>query len=377
MKNDLLKNRAWIEIDLSSLKHNVEEIKKILKPNTKIMAVVKANAYGHGLTTISSYLNTLGIMDFAVATLEEGMNLRKNGIKGNILILGYTSIENLKYVSEYNLIQTIVDESYAKKLKKLNIPLKVQIKVNTGMNRIGISYQKKDTIKEIYQYSNLEVMGLFSHLSSSEQYEKEDIGFTNKQINRFHDVINYLKEQNINYGKIHLQSSYGLVNYPELEYDYTRIGMILYGNHSEKNMHLKINLDLKPILSLKARVTSVKEIEEGETVGYDRTYQANSIKKVATISIGYADGYPRNLSGKAFVFVNGFYGTIIGRICMDQLMLDVTGIEVNVGDIVTLIGLEEKVRAEFVSYQAGTITNELLSRLGSRLPILYQNENKQ
>lgn len=371
MENNLKRNRAWIEINLSNLKHNVEEIKKVLPPTTKIMAVVKGNAYGHGIVPISKCLSKLGCTDFAVATLEEGITLRENGIKGNILILGYTSIENIKYVEKYNLIQTIVDEKYAFHLSQLNFQIRVHIKINTGMNRIGIDYQDLESIQKIYTYSNLEVLGIFSHLSSPEQYRKEDRDYTYLQIYRFETLLEKLKKRGISVGKVHLQSSYGVVNYPEFVYDYARVGMILYGCHSEKNRKLKLSLDLKPVLSLYARVASVKEIGVGEFVGYDRTYQANIPRKIATLSIGYADGYPRELSKKdSVVFLNGFYAPIVGRICMDQMMIDVTGIDTKAGDIVTLIGEDSAVKAEEVAFKANTITNELLSRLGSRLQII-------
>lgn len=376
MEDNLKKNRAWIEIDLLALKHNVEEIRKILPAKTEIMAVVKGNAYGHGIVLVANYLTTLGIHNFAVATLEEGIKLRESGISGSILILGYTSIESLKKVAEYDLIQTIVDEKYAEKLLSLPFRIKVHIKINTGMNRIGIHYTNIDSIKEIVASSNLEVLGIFSHLSSSEQYRKEDIEYTHLQISRFNQLLDYLRKLNIPFGSAHLQSSYGVINYPELEYDYARVGMILYGCHSEYEMDLKVSLDLCPVLSLHARVTSVRVVEKGEFVGYDRAYEVKTKRKIASLSIGYADGYPRSLSNKAVVFVNGSYAFLIGCICMDQMMIDVTGIEVEEGDIVTLIGKEEKIRAEYIAYQAGTISNELLSRLGSRLQMISIKNSK-
>lgn len=372
MESSLEKDRAWLEIDLLALRHNVEVIQRELSSKTKMMAVVKGNAYGHGLVAVSKYLNKIGITDFAVSTLEEGMTLRKNGIIGNILILGYTSIQNIKYVKKYQLIQTIIDFEYAKKLFSLKETIEVYIKINTGMNRIGISYQEIEKISKIYEYPNLKVLGLFSHLSSSEQYIENDITYTKLQIKRLQIVVDSLKEKKIEVGKIHLQSSYGFMNYPELEYDYVRIGMILYGIHSEYNRKLKRNLELEPILSLKARVSSVNLISKGEYVGYDRTFKADSNRKIATLSIGYADGYPRSFSnGVSEVLIGGNYVPIIGRICMDQLMIDVTGIEVKQGDIATLIGREEKIRADYLAYHAGTITNELLSRLGARLRCIY------
>ena len=375
MKNELLMDRAWVEINLKNLEHNIIEIKKIIPAKTKIMAVVKANAYGHGMIEISHKLNKIGIFDFAVATLEEAISLRQNNIKGNILILGYTSVENLKYVVQYDLIQTIVDEEYANKIVnvKLNEKLKVHIKINTGMNRIGIHYSKIDFLKQIYDYDNIDVLGIFSHLCVSDSNKKNDIKFTNIQIKRFHNLIEELKTNNIDVGKVHLQSSYGVLNYPELEFDYVRIGIIMYGVHSDSKSYCKRNISLLPVLSLKARVSSVKEITKNETVSYGRKYKALKKEKVATVSIGYADGYPRNLSCKNVkVLVENKYAKIIGRICMDQLVINVSNIKnIKQGDIVTLIGNNNQVTAETIALKSQTITNELLSRLGNRLNYIF------
>ena len=377
MKNQLLMNRAWVEINLKNLEHNIKEIKKIIPTKTKIMAVVKANAYGHGMIKISHKLNNIGILDFAVATVEEAISLRKNSIKGNILILGYTSIENLKYVLKYDLIQTIVDEEYAKKIAnvKLNKKIKVHIKINTGMNRIGIHYSKTDFIRQIYDYDNISVLGIYSHLCVSDSNKKTDIKFTNLQIKRFNNLIEELKLNNVDVGKIHLQSSYGVLNYPELEFDYVRTGIIMYGVHSDLKSYCKKNISLLPVLSLKARVSSVKEIAKNETVSYGRKYKTLKKEKIATISIGYADGYPRNLSCKnAKVLVKNHYAEIIGRICMDQLVINVSNIKQ--GDIVTLIGTNSKVTAEMIASNSKTITNELLSRLGNRLNYIFIDDLK-
>lgn len=377
MKNDLLMDRAWIEINLNNLEHNIKEIQKIIPSKTKIMAVVKANAYGHGIIEISKKLNQIGINNFAVATLQEGITLRENNIKGNILILGYTSIENLKYVIKYDLIQTVVDEDYATKLLSISLDkkIKVHIKVNTGMNRIGINYKNINNIKELYRNNNLNVLGIFSHLCASDSAKKSNIDFSKKQINRFNNLIQTLKEDNINVGKIHLQSSYGILNFPECEYDYVRPGIIMYGIHSEKKSYSKIKLDIKPVLSLKARITSVKEINKNDTVSYGRRYKASKKETIATVAIGYADGFPRNLSCKNIkVLVNGHYAKIIGRICMDQLIINIdNSFDIKQGDIVTLIADKKYISAEEVSRSSKTITNELLCRLGNRLNYIFIN----
>lgn len=367
----LTKERAWLEIRLDNLENNINEIKKLISKDTKIMAVVKANAYGHGIVEISKKLFSLGIRDFAVATLEEAITLRENNIKGNILILGYTNITNIKYILKYDLIQTIVDYEYANKISKLrlNTKIKAHIKINTGMNRLGENYKNISKIKEIFNMDNINILGTYTHLCVSDSLKREDVTFTQNQINNFYNLIDNLKKSGYNPGKIHLQSSYGLLNYPGLVCDYVRTGIIMYGIHSQKNMKTKININLKPVLSLKARITSIKTIEANETVGYGRKYKSPSIKKIASVGVGYADGYPRNLSGKDPVIqIKESYAKIIGRICMDQLMIDVSNIEnIKEEDAITLVGNTPLISIEELASMSGTITNELLSRMGSRL----------
>lgn len=370
METELLKNRAWIEVNLHNLEHNINEIKKIIPSKTEIMAVVKANAYGHGIIEISRKLENIGISCFAVATLDEALLLRKNKIMGDILILGYTGFDNLHYVIDNDLIQTVVDEDYAKKLLELKFKkkIKVHIKVNTGMNRIGINQENISIIKKLYFSKNIDVLGVFSHLCVADSNSKENILFTENQIFKFKSLIEDLKCIGITSLKYHLQSSYGIVNYSNLEFDYVRPGIIMYGVDSEENSYNKIKLDLKPVLSLKARITSVREIDKNDSVSYGRSYISSKKEKIATVSIGYADGYPRNLSNKGVrVLVNGMYHEIIGRICMDQLIIKVNNDSVKIGDIVTLIGKEQEISCVRISKCSNTISNELLSRLGTRL----------
>lgn len=370
MEEELVKqNRAWIEINLENLENNVKEIKNIIPQTCKIMAILKANAYGHGIIEIAKKLNEIGIEDFGVATLSEGIKLRKNNIKGNILILGYTDLEDVEYIIKYDLIQAIVDYEYAKKIEqmKLEKKLKVHIKINTGMNRIGESYKNIENLIKIYGMKNIEILGTFSHLCVSDSTKKDDIEFTNGQINNFFECIDKIKSLGYDTGKIHIQASYGILNYTNLNCDFVRPGIIMYGIYNEDEPKIKLNL--KPVLTLKARITSVKEIDEQESVSYGRTFIAKTNKKIATVSIGYADGYPRNLGNKNVkVLVNGEYAEIIGRICMDQLVIDVSNIkEIYQGDIVTLIGEQKEISAETIAIKADSITNELLCRLGDRL----------
>lgn len=370
-EKNLSKDRAWIEIDLDNLENNINEIKKIILPKTKIMAVVKANAYGHGALLISKKLSEIGITDFAVATLEEGIYLRENGIKGNILILGFTNFPDLKYVIKYDLMQTIIDYNYSEKVKELDFDkkLKCHIKINTGMNRLGEQYNNFDKLSKIYENEKLDILGTYSHLCVADSDKKDDIKFTQEQIKEFNYCIEKLKASGYNTGKLHLQSSYGIINYSGLHYDYVRVGILMYGINSSLTSYQAMHLNLKTILELKARITSIREIDKNESVSYGRTYIAAERRKIASVSIGYADGVPRCLFNKNMkVKVNNSYCNIIGRICMDQLLIDISDIKnVEVGNIVTLIGSENEIMAEQVADKADTITNELLCRLGNRL----------
>ncbi len=374
MLDKLYDNRAWIEINLDNLENNINEIKKLIHGRTKIMAVVKANAYGHGMIPIAKKLNEIGIEDFAVATLSEGIALRENAISGNILILGYTSLKDLEYVIKYNLIQTVVDYEYAKEIESLHLsnPLNVHIKINTGMNRIGEKYDHIDKLIEIYQMKCFNVLGTFSHLCVADSLTKVDIDFTKKQIDNFNNCIEKLKSFGVNPGNLHIQASYGILNYTDLEYDYVRPGIIMYGVFGSLDDKVNSYINLKPVLSLKARVTEVKEIETNDSVSYGRTFIADKKCKIATISIGYGDGYPRCLSNKNVpVLINDNYAPIIGRICMDQLVVNVSNIgNVKSGDIVTLIGNDAEISAEKIASYANTISYEILCSLGARLPII-------
>jgi serine/alanine racemase len=372
---NFLKDRAWIEVDLNNLANNIDKYKKVIPSTSKIIAVVKANAYGHGSKIIAKKLNDIGITDFAVATLEEGIELRESGIKGNILILGYTGIKNLKYVIKYDLIQTIVDYDYSEQirnmsLKELGGKLKCHVKINTGMNRIGEKYNHIDKLEMIYSNPNLEVLGTFSHFCVADSDKEEDIDFSKKQIDNFNFAINSLKEKGINVGKTHIQASYGTINYNYLNYDYVRLGILMYGVNGDLNEYEKIKLNFKPVLSLMARVTSVKEIEKCESISYGRTYIAKEKRKIASVSIGYADGIPRRLSNEMTVKVNGKYAKVVGRVCMDQLMIDVTDIpDVKTGDIVYIIDKDDsKLSVERLANDTKTITYEIFCNLSERLP---------
>ena len=370
------RDRAWVEVNLNNLKHNVEEIKKHIHPECEFMAIVKANAYGHGSIEVSKYLNKINVNNFGVATINEAIELREGGVKGDILILGYTHPDRGLDLIKYDLIQTVVDNTYAEELNALEKELRVHLKIDTGMHRLGEDYRNKGTINKMFNYKNLKIEGIFSHLYVADSQEREDVICTEEQIKNFFKVAEEVKEKFNPNIKIHLQSSYGVLNYPNLNCDYARIGIAMYGVKSNLNDNIKSNIDLKPVLSIKARVAIVKKAQKGDAVSYGRQYIAKNNMKVATVTIGYADGIPRNISnGNAFVLVNGMEAPVIGRVCMDQLMINITNInDVEEGDIVTLVGVDKEkyVSAEEISEAAGTITNEFLSRLSKRLQYYYR-----
>lgn len=368
-------DRAWAEVNLQNLRHNVRVFQEVLPAECKIMAVVKGNAYGHGLVRVSSCLNHCGIDSFAVATIDEGMLLRKSGIKGKILVLGYTPFEGAGELFRYNLSQTVVDVEHAKELNSFGKPIRVHIKVNTGMNRLGENYEHVSEIASVFNLKNLKVEGIFTHLCVSDSLEESDITFTKHQIDNFYKLLKKLAEMNIKIPPVHIQSSYGVLNYPELQCDYARIGIGLYGVLSTCGQKTKLQLDLKPVLALKSKVALIRTVEAGENIGYGQDYTIQREAKIAVIPIGYADGFSRSLSANDYVLIKGRRAPVVGKICMDQLMVDVSDIpDVKRGDVVTLIGKDgpEEITAEQVAFNAGSITNELLSRLSDcRLKRVY------
>lgn len=374
------RDRAWAEINLANLRHNAKVLQEMLPTGCKIMAVVKANAYGHGAVPISVCLNRIGINAFAVATIGEGILLRKKGIRGEILILGYTPATSASALFHYRLSQTVADAEHAGELNRFGKPIRVHIKVDTGMNRLGESYRHASEIASIFDCKNIKVTGMFTHLCVADSREESDVAFTNRQIQNFYELLDKLEAKHIHIPPIHMQSSYGVLNYSELQCGYARIGIALYGVLSTPDAGAKNSFNLKPVLALKSRVALVRTVDSGESVGYGRSFVAQKETKIAVISIGYADGFPRSLSTeKGHLIIRGRRAPIIGRVCMDQLAADVTDIpDIKRGDAVTLIGKDgsEEITAEEVAFSAGTITNELLSRLSDRLERVLESIDK-
>lgn len=378
------KARAWLEIDLSKIAHNVKEIHKLIPEKTRIMGIVKANAYGHGDLPVAEALRACGVDFFGVSSIDEAIVLRKGGIKEPILILGYTPPMHFHYLQEYDVIQTFLSLDYAQKCdayaREHGFKIRGHIKVDTGMSRLGIvckdnCYQIEE-IKAIYALEHLQVEGIFSHFSVSDDLKTEARDFTCHQIVLFERVLADLKAAGIEPGLTHLQNSYGILNYGKLEYDYVRPGLLFLGATSDDSIPIASKPDFQPIMQLKANISMVKTLSEGDCVSYGRNFRGSAGTKIATVSIGYADGYPRIISNtKAQVLIHGQRCEIVGNICMDQLMVDVTHLEdVKEGDIVTLFGQDGDafLPVDELTRQAHTINNDTFCWFSARVPRIYK-----
>ena len=365
------KGRAWIELNREHLRGNVRALESLLSPEQRLMPAVKADAYGHGAAAVAGELQNMGIRSFCVACAAEGAELRRNGITGEILVLGYTHPKDFHLLRKYDLIQTVVDHTYGKLLNAYGRKIRVHVKIDTGMHRLGERAEKKKEIGRIFRLKNLLVEGICTHLCADETRDPEEQAFTEAQTALFYEVLKDLQKRGISKIKTHLLASYGLLNYPELGGDYVRVGIALYGLFSDRRGAKNRGINLRPILSVKARITVVKELYRGESAGYGFSYRAAENRRIAVLSIGYADGLSRSLScGRGRVLIHGKSAPIAGNICMDQTIVDITRIEgVKAGEIATIIGKDGggEITAYEIAEKAGTITNEIVSRMGARL----------
>lgn len=374
--------RTWAEIDLDALKSNVLKLKATIKSG-EMMAVVKADAYGHGAAVITPMLEKWGVNNFAVATIEEAEELRRVGALGNILILGYTDTDLAFSLYENNINQAVFSLSYAKALnasaKKSGIKIPVSIKLDTGMGRIGFNCTTKDDIAkstleiaEVCKLNNLIVNGCFTHFAVADSEEENNKAYTNVQANLFLSAVAEIKAKTGKELKIHCNNSAGALYYPEMQLNYSRIGISLYGLTPDPALNLPIKLE--PVMSFKTVISQIKQLEKGKTVSYGRTFKAEEDITVATIPVGYADGLHRALSNKGYVLVNGKKAKIIGRVCMDQTMIDITGIKAKEGDIVEIFG--KNLPCNELAGVIDTINYELVCSVSRRIPRIYFKQNK-
>ena len=361
--------RAWVQLDRAALIHNVAALRALLPPGCQLMPAVKADAYGHGALPVARILLGEGVSAFCVACLSEGIQLRKGGIRGEILILGYTHPDQFPLLRRYRLSQTVVDAAYARQLAAYGRTLSVHLAVDTGMHRLGEASGHLEEIRQIFALPSLRIQGIYTHLCTADGTTSRDQAYVHRQAQAFRELLERLQNQGIALPKVHLLASHGLLNYPDLGGDYARVGIALYGLLSTREDRNLAAPDLRPVLSLRARVASVKTLSPGCAAGYGLAFVAQRPTKVAVLAIGYADGLPRTLTGGQ-VLLHGCRAPIVGRICMDQTLVDVTEIPaVDPGDVAVLLGTsgQETITAYDLAQQAGTITNEILSRLGPRL----------
>ncbi|MFZ3171176.1 MAG: alanine racemase [Carboxydocellales bacterium] len=368
---------VWAEIDLSALAHNVREIKSISSPRAKVMAIVKANGYGHGALEVAGVALANGADRLGIAILSEGVALRKAGFGVPILILGYTPPELAVDVVKYNLAQTVFSYELAEALSWAAVQLrktaKVHIKVDTGMGRIGLVNGDKDTVNEILRIAklpNLEIEGLYTHFAISDRQDKT---YTWEQFNQFQELSLELEKKGLVIPLKHVANSAAIIELPQTHLDLVRPGIILYGLYPSEEVD-KQAIDLKPAMSLKARVAMVKTVKPGTNISYGCTYTTSKKELIASLPLGYADGYSRLLSNQAEVLVKGQRAPVVGRICMDQCMIKVTHIpDVQAGDEVVLFGEQAGVKlpVEELAAIIGTINYELVCMMSARVPRLY------
>jgi len=368
----LATQRAWVKIDHQALAHNVRALKNILYPQTKLMTVIKADAYGHGVLSVAKTVLDCGADYLAIATLSEGIDLRKGGITAPIMILGaINSPEEVKSIVQWQLEPTICTitqgEIFAETLRELGVSLPVHLKIDTGMSRLGTLWHKTVTfVKGIKNIPHLEVKSLYSHLATADD---PDPTVMNLQQERFHEAIDELKAHGITIPSLHLANSAGTIISQKLHYDMVRVGLALYGLYPAP--HLREKIDLKPVMEVKARITQIKTVPPGTGVSYGHRFKCDRTTTIAVIGIGYADGVPRLLSNKMKVLIRGKYVVQIGNITMDQIMLDITDFaDLKVGEIVTLLGKDGdmEISADDWANTIGTISWEILCGFKHRLP---------
>lgn len=365
--------RTWAQIDLSALKHNLDYAKKL--SNRPVICVIKADAYGHGAVECGRFLQANGAAMFAVACISEAVTLRRNGIDLPILILGYTSGEYAETLFFYDLEQTVTDLSHARELNDAAVragrKIKVHIKLDTGMSRTGVFAQgsHEEAIvqaSEIYAMSNLDVIGIYTHFAVADMPSETD--YTKFQYDNYVKVVSALEARGMTFKRRHVSNSAAIMDHPQVHFDYVREGIMLYGMYPDSMP--RANGPLMPVMTLKSRVAQVRSLPEGTTVSYGRTYSARHDIKSAVITAGYADGYPRRLSNKAYITINGRRYPQIGRICMDMFMADVTAGDVKRGDEVILLG-NGGMSMEEAAQIVGTINYELTCLVTDRAVRVY------
>jgi alanine racemase len=369
--------RVQAKVDLNAIRHNLLEIRSKLKNDTKLMVIIKADAYGHGAVPLAKAIGDSGRIDsYGVAILEEAIELREAGITKPMLILGYTPKEQYDLVVTHDVSQTVFQFEMAEALSKEAVRqgkiVKIHVKIDTGMSRIGFldTIESIEEIKRIAALENIEIEGLFSHFARADETDKTS---TINQLNRYIHFIDLLEKENIKIPVKHISNSAGIIEFPDAYFNMVRCGIATYGIYPSDMVNQQ-DIKLIPAMELITHVIYVKDVEAGVGISYGATYVTDRQKRIATIPVGYADGYSRNLSNHGKVIIHGRYAPIVGRICMDQFMVDVTDIpEVKQGDLVTLLGKEEGayISAEELAEWSHSFAYELVCTVGKRIPRVY------
>lgn len=371
---------VWVEVNLDNYRHNIMSIKDQLAEGTLLCGVIKADGYGHGAVTLAGELIDMGVERLAVATLSEAVELRKVYPDVSIMVLGFTPEEDFETVLEYSITQTIYTVRQGQVLSDLalskKMSAKVHLKIDTGMRRLGIYADNMayDTVVEFFAMKGLIIEGAFTHFAVADELDKT---FTEKQVKLYNELMDKLEENGYIIPIKHVSNSAAIIDCPELNYNMVRAGIMTYGLYPSKDVdHERIKL--REVMSLKARLSYVKEIEAGEGISYGLIYEAEQGMRVGTLPLGYADGYTRMLTGKAEVLVKGTRKKVVGRICMDQCMVDLDGVEAEIGEIITLFGEDgaDFIAIDEVADWLGTINYEVVCMMGKRIPRVYKRNGE-
>ncbi|MBR3833696.1 MAG: alanine racemase [Lachnospiraceae bacterium] len=370
-------NRIYARINMDNLRYNIMKMKARLKSDMKILAVVKADAYGHGAVGVSLRIRDLADY-FGVATIDEAMELRNAGIKEPILIIGYTDSEDFHKLIDYDITQAVYDVAECEKLSKVAIEagrkIKVHLKVDTGMGRIGFASNKAgvEEALKLMSMEGLEIEGIFTHYAKADEIDK---AYSYSQKEKFLEFIAGVEAGGMSFAIKHIDNSAGTMEMDDDEFDMVRLGIVTYGLYPSEEVDK--STEIKPVMSLISHISHVKTVEPGTAISYGGTYVAETTRRIATVTVGYADGYPRAQSNLGRVIVRGQYAPIVGRVCMDQMMIDVTDIpEVLVKDEVILIGgTDDKyISVEEVAQYANSFNYELVCHIGRRVPHVYNED---
>lgn len=375
-------SRVYARVDLDAIASNMEHMKQKLNENTKIMAVIKADGYGHGAVQIAQMMENIDyIWGYAVATLDEAVVLKSEGMKKPVLVLGCVFPDQYMEMLKNEIRMNVYTEEMAEAISQIAVregmTAYMHIKLDTGMARLGFDTDTEslNAIYRISQMKNVCMEGIFTHFAKADDTDKT---FTQKQIQDFLWMTKNLKEKGVEFQYEHCANSAAIMDVPDAYFDLVRAGISTFGLYPSETVN-KENIRLKPAMALKSHVAFVKNIQAGTPISYGGTYVSDKPMRIATIPVGYADGYPRNLSNKGFVLIRGKKAPIVGRVCMDQFIVDVTHIDgVSFGDKVTLIGRDgnESITIEMLSELSGRFNYEFICDLGKRIPRVFVRNGK-